>query len=518
METVSGVPAQAPRFTIGDLPARGARLWPGQAALVWDGGTSSRSYAALDDRVRRLVTVLAGAGVTEGARVGILAHNHPEYFELFFACAHLGAAMVPLNTRLSAAEISYQARDSGMSHAIIDPALRDLADAAGLPGLPHWIIGDSYEKALEDAVPAPGARSRDDSLDVAQMYTSGTTGFPKGCTQTCRGWLQSALNFSQGLRLPPAASVLSAAPYFHAFGFGLSLAHLVVGGTVVALADQGKGEFWTDLGRYHPHTVTPLGSPPRSLQAEPSVGIFIGQAGLYNDRIGSFLKHAFPNAEYRGMYGLTEATNIVMTSTDEQERKRPGTLGRPLPGVDVMVAGLGGGPADPAAPAAPGEIGELLLRGDQVCSGYWGNEAATRELFAGGWLHTGDLVSQDADGWIYFKDRGKDMIRSGGENVYSAEVERVLAASPLVAEVAVFGVPDDRWAEAVKAVVVLSGDDPDAIEKLDEYCRASFAPYKRPRWYQVIDELPRNALGKVLKTRLREEHDPAASIRLKERS
>jgi hypothetical protein len=242
METVSEVRTQAPRFTIGDLPARGARLWPGQAALVWDGGTSSRSYAGLDDRVRRLVTLLQEAGVTPGTRVGILARNRPEYFELFFTCARLGAAMVPVNIRLSPREISYQVRDSGMAHAIIDPALRDLADAAGLSGLPHRVLGEDYESALRAAARAPDKRSRDDSLDVVQMYTSGTTGFAKGCTQTSRGWLQSALNFSQGLRLPPAATVLSPTPYFHAFGFGLALAHLVVGGTVAVLGDSGAAD------------------------------------------------------------------------------------------------------------------------------------------------------------------------------------------------------------------------------------------------------------------------------------
>ncbi len=242
METVSEVRTQAPRFTIGDLPARSARLWPGQAALVWDGGTSSRSYAGLDDRVRRLVTLLQEAGVTPGTRVGILARNRPEYFELFFACARLGAAMVPVNIRLSPREISYQVRDSGMAHAIIDPALRDLADAAGLSGLPHRVLGEDYESALRAAARAPDKRSRDDSLDVVQMYTSGTTGFAKGCTQTSRGWLQSALNFSQGLRLPPAATVLSPTPYFHAFGFGLALAHLVVGGTVAVLGDSGADD------------------------------------------------------------------------------------------------------------------------------------------------------------------------------------------------------------------------------------------------------------------------------------
>jgi acyl-CoA synthetase (AMP-forming)/AMP-acid ligase II len=507
METVSGVPTEAPRFTIGDLPAKGARLWPGQAALLWDGGSSSRSYAGLDDRVRRLVTLLQEAGVTAGARVGMLARNRPEYFELFFACARLGATMVPVNIRLSPQEIGYQARDSGMSHAILDPDVRDLAEAAGLLGLPHWVLGEAYESALRAAVRAPDTPSRDDSLDVAQMYTSGTTGFAKGCTQTGRGWLQSALNFSQGLRLPPKATVLSPMPYFHAFGFGLSLAHLIVGGTVAVLGGSGADEFWTTLNRCQPQTVVGALALPADPRPVPSVRVVIGPA----DRDGS-RKLLFPHAEFISVYGLTEATNIVMITTEEEQRKRAGTLGRPLPGIDVMVGGVNGGPA------APGEIGELLLRGEQMCSGYWGNEAATRELFAGGWLHTGDLVSQDADGWIYFKDRGKDMIKSGGENVYSAEVERVLAASPLVAEVAVFGVPDDRWTEAVKAVVVLTEDCPEAAAKLDEHSRANIAAYKRPRWYQIVDKLPRNALGKVLKTQLREEHDPATSIRLRERS
>lgn len=170
-------------------------------------------------------------------------------------------------------------------------------------------------------------------------------------------------------------------------------------------------------------------------------------------------------------------------------------------------------------PVAPGETGELLLRSDQLSSGYWHNEPATNELFEGGWLHTGDLATIDAEGWIFFADRSKDMIKTGGENVYPAEVERVVRESGLVADVAVFGVPDPRWTETVKAVIVpnrVDGDgdgDVDVIAAIDRHCREHMAGYKRPRWYEVVERIPRNDTNKILKAQLRDAHDPDRSVR-----
>ena len=497
-------------FALVDLPAKGARVWPERAALAWGGDSNTLTFAELEDRVARLVTVLAAAGVRTGTRIGLLAPNCPQQFELFFACAHLGAVLVPLNVRLAPREIAYQIGDAEMTHAVIHPDLDVLASASGLAALEGWRLGDAYDAAIFSAARSDDHPQRNDSAALMQMYTSGTTGQAKGCVQSAGAWLQSALNFGFGLRLPRHASLLSGAPYFHAFGFGIALAHLVVGGTVPVLRTFQGNEFWSEFDRYQPHSIVPTRSLPADGLPRPCVQVVIGQAGQYRPSSGQFIHEFFPNGEYFGVYGLTEATNIVMLSTEQEEIDHPGTLGQPLPGIDVMVANESG------IPTRAGEVGELLLRGGQMCSGYWANPTATEDLFVGGWLHTGDLARRDADGTISFEDRSKDMIKSGGENVYSAEVERVLVASDLVVEAAVLGVPDPRWTEVVKAVVVLREPSVESIAALDEHCRATIAAYKRPRLYELVEQLPRNHSNKVLKAELRADHDLEKCIRIEE--
>jgi acyl-CoA synthetase (AMP-forming)/AMP-acid ligase II len=203
---------------------------------------------------------------------------------------------------------------------------------------------------------------------------------------------------------------------------------------------------------------------------------------------------------YRGVYGSTEAGNFVTITTLDDELERPGTVGLPLPPFDLALDG-----AD-----APGEVGELLLRGASVMAGY----AGLPDPMDGGWLRTGDLMRRDADGYFHFVDRAKDMVRSGGENVYSAEVEQVLVRHPGVLDAAVIGVPDARWGEAVKALVVVRAGTTPA--DLDAHCRAHLGGFKRPRWYELVDALPRNHSGKILKRDLRAAHDPERSVRLTE--
>ena len=487
-------------FHLAHFPSKGSRLWPERVAVIWDAGCSSRTFRELDLRVGRLVTVMREAAVVPGSRVGILAPNCPEFFEVFFACAQLGAAMVPLNVRLSAREVAYQVGDSGMTHAFVHPELEDLARAGGVAELRRWRIGSEYDEAVLGAK-VSRVEPRSDSADVVcQMYTSGTTGDAKGCMQSAGAWLASALNFGQGLRLPRHASVASWAPYFHAFGFGIALSHLLVGGTVGVTS--GEVDYWPTFDACEPYTMVPMRSLPPDGEPRHSVRVVIGQAGQYRPQFREFLKLFLPNGEYFGIYGLTEATNIVMLSSLQDEIDHPGALGTPLPGVDVMVADASG------SAVRPGQVGELLFRGAQMCSGYWHNDAATSQLFSGGWMHTGDLASLGSDGAICFQDRSKDMIKSGGENVFSAEVERALIASPLVADVAVLGVPDERWTEVVKAVVVLTDPSTASLVALDRHCREHMAAYKRPRLYEVVRELPRNHTNKVMKSLLRAEHDP----------
>ena len=220
----------------------------------------------------------------------------------------------------------------------------------------------------------------------------------------------------------------------------------------------------------------------------------------------------FPNADYYGVYGMTELTSIVIVSRSRDEIENPGSMGEPLPGVQVQVHDESGNPVK------PGQVGELAVRGPQVCLGYYKDPEATGGLFRDGWLRTGDLVRTDDRGAIHFEDRTKDMIKTGGENVYSAEVERVLLAHPDVADAAVYGIPDQRWGQAVKATVAPWPGKQISLADLDQFCLQHIAAYKRPRWYDIVAELPRNATGKVPKAQLRAGHDPATSTRLEERS
>jgi acyl-CoA synthetase (AMP-forming)/AMP-acid ligase II len=241
----------------------------------------------------------------------------------------------------------------------------------------------------------------------------------------------------------------------------------------------------------------------------PSLRAVTGGAAMESPETLRALAGTLPGVEFCGIYGSTEAGCWVTRTTAEQELTRPGTIGRPLPSFDAVV--LGGD--DEILP--PGQPGELGLRGPSLMSSYWHLPDATAEAFRCDWLHTGDVVRTDEDGYLYFVGRSKDMVKPGGENVYAAEVERVLLEHPEVRECAVIGVPDPRWGEGVKAVVVIDGSC--GPEQLDLWCLERMAAFKRPRWYEFLPVLPRTQMGKVMKDRLRQEHDTGRCVRLRER-
>jgi acyl-CoA synthetase (AMP-forming)/AMP-acid ligase II len=497
-------------FTLADFPEKAARWWGDRVAFTGSG--TETTYSAFHDRVRRLAEVLGEAAVKEGTRVGLLSGNDQACFELFFACAVLGAVVVPFNVRLSPREIAYQRENADVDYAVVSPALSDLAERAGLTAVTHWWLGGTYDAAIADANPYPRRTVFPPDTPVSQMYTSGTTGFPKGCVQSQGGWRASALNLAFGLRLDRRAVALVQAPFFHAWGFGFILSHLYAGATAVFPPGTSGDDYWETIDRYQVTSASLPPSVPRNGLPRDQVTVVFGLAGGFRSSWKRLTEAFFPKAEYHGVYGMTELTNIAIMSRSWEEAENPGSMGEPLAGVQAEVHDEWG------KPVGPGQIGELAIRAPQVCLGYYKDPEATAELFRGGWLRTGDLVLADDRGAIHFEDRAKDMIKTGGENVYSAEVERVLAEHPDVADVAVFGVPDKRWGEAVKAVVApVPGADIDLAE-LDLYCIENIAAYKRPRWYEVIAELPRNATGKVPKAELRRKHDPATSIRLEERS
>ncbi len=504
-------------MVLGDLAHRGERMWGQRVAFVWEGRT--RTYRELADRTARAAAMLAAAGVREGTRVATLSPNQPAVIELCFAASLLGAVVVPLNMRLVGPELAFQIDDAGVTHALIHPSLSELAAASGLGDRRTWTIGAELDAAVAAAEPRPWNAPRPPvEGPCIHLYTSGTTGTPKGCLLSQRGWLASNANMAHALGVGPDDRLLGVFPFFHVAGFGVALTHLTMGGQVVIPAGADAEEIWRLVGDHALTTISIPGlkqglvHPMADKVDRSSLRIVFGGAAMESSKTLDLLEEMLPGARFAGIYGSTEAGNFVTVSSGDEERARPGTIGRPLIGFDATILG------EDDSHLGPGEEGELGLRGASTMLGYWNLPAATAETLRNGWLHTGDLMRLDGDGFLYFVDRSKDMIKPGGENVYSIEVETVLLRHPAVVDCAVLGVPDPRWGEAVKAIIVLAPGATATPEDLDAHCLADLAPYKRPRWYEFAEEIPRSAVGKIVKKDLRAAHDPDRAVRLRERT
>ncbi|MDT7549105.1 MAG: fatty-acyl-CoA synthase, partial [Actinomycetota bacterium] len=298
-------------------------------------------------------------------------------------------------------------------------------------------------------------------------------------------------------------------PFFHVAGLDLALSTLSAAGTVVIPDGPDVPSTWAAVERHGATIVQTLGSYRKLLRKAPRD--LHRLRGIYgNSRWDSELDQLPAEFSIWTGYGSTELCGFAVGHNRATLAASPGTIGRPMLGYAATVVD------ERDRPVARGAVGELLMRGPALTTGYWGLPDASADALRGGWLHTGDLVEVREDGTLRFADRLKDMVKPGGENVYCIEVEEALAACPGVLEVAVIGVPDPRWGEAVKAVVAVRPDV--TVEQLDAWALERLAPYKRPRWYEFVDALPRNALSKVVKTDLRAAHDEHSSIRLPERS
>lgn len=423
---------------------------------------------------------------------------------------------MPINVRLIAPEVRFQAEDANSRFAVIDPALVTLATDAGLFERTVWQTGAELTELADHhvggaALPRPDGRSA-----LTQLYTSGTTGRPKGCLIDQSAWLAAISNQIMGFGFRDSDVVTIANPLFHVSGVGQALTAFAVGGTVVLPASPSAEDIWASC-REHGVTVAafPAGlvtalQHPAAAESGTGLRMVLGGAGMEKVDTLNLLAKKLPSAEFAGIYGSTEAGGYATRSTLEDEIGRPGTIGRPLPLTDAILLD------DAGTQVGVGVVGELALRGASTMAGYWNLPAETAEVTRDNWLRTGDLMRFDEDGYLYFVGRSKEMVKPGGENVYTIEVEQALLKHPRVSEVAVIGVPDERWGEAVKAVVVVNG--PVEPQELDAWCLGRLAPYKRPRWYEFRENtLPRTAMGKVPKAELRAGHDPRKSIRLGER-
>jgi long-chain acyl-CoA synthetase len=462
------------------------------------------TYAQAWDRCRRLAGALRGLGLERGDRVAVIAQNSHRYLELYQAVPGAGMALVPLNHRHAGAELRYALEDAGARVLLAD---REIAD---LPACVEHVIdaGAGHDELVAAAEPAdlPDDVSEDDLAGL--FYTGGTTGRSKGVMLRHRSLVSNAMHLQAVLPFGEETCFLLVAPMFHLAGtLGVLATTWHAGRQVVMRAFDAAAAL--DLIERERVTVT---------QVVPSMLAAMCDEQLDRPRDVSSLRHltfggapsatetlrragrAFPDAEMMTMYGATETAPLVTALPGLHrllDAPQAHSCGRPLIGVEARVVD-----PDARTPLAAGEIGEVAVRGPNVMLGYWNKPDQTDAVLAGGWYHTGDLGRFDPDGYLYLVDRAKDMIVSGGENVYSTEVEDVLYRHPAVREAAVFGVPDPRWGEAVHAVVVPRS--PVTEEELIAHCRESIAGYKVPKRIELRDEpLPKSGAGKLLKRELR---------------
>ncbi|MGV4981007.1 o-succinylbenzoate--CoA ligase [Streptomyces sp. NRAIS4] len=489
---------------LGSWPARRARKTPHRTALIH--GDHSTDYRTLHTRVTRLAHALRARGVRRGDRIAHLGPNHPAYLETLFAAGTLGAVFVPLNTRLTGPEIAYQLADSGAKALVHGPAHAGLV--AGLPdstGVRTYIeTGDAYEQALASASDEPIDEpvTLDDTCVI--MYTSGTTGRPKGAMLTHGNLTWNAVNVLVDHDLTAGERALVSAPLFHTAGLNmLTLPVLLKGGTCV-LVEAFDPERTFELIERHritfmfgvPTMFDRIARHPRWAGADLSSLRILTCGGspvptpliaAYQERGLTFLQG----------YGMTEAAPGTLFLDAEHAVAKAGSAGVPHFFSDVRVV------RPDLTQVDVGETGEVVVRGPHVMPGYWGLPEETQAAFADGWFRSGDAARVDEDGYVYIVDRIKDMIISGGENIYPAEIEDILLAHPGIAECAVIGVPDDTWGEVPRAVVVpAAGAELDPDELLASLS-GRLAKYKIPKSVVVAAELPRTASGKLLKSRVR---------------
>ena len=480
---------------------------PDREAVVFE--DSRTTYAELAGRCRRAAHALRVLGVGRGDRVAYLGENHPAVFETLFGAGQLGAIWVPVNARLAPDEIQFVLDDSGASVVIHSASQEPGPDLkVRCPTVRHWIAltaePDGWESLLSSE--PPEALDEPVSLDdlCLLMYTSGTTGQPKGVMLSHANMTWNAINQAIGLETTSGERTLALAPLFHIGGLGGSVTPTIMhGGTVVIVP---RFDASVVLRLVEEQQVTSFFAPPTvidMLWRHPSWEttdlsslrtISVAGAPLPEELIGPWLDRG---VAVQQAYGMTESAPSATILASADARRRLGSAGKMSFFTDVQVFNANDDPV------GPGEIGEVRIKGPNVMAGYWNNPEATAEALTDGWLHTGDAAMLDEDGYLYIRDRYKDMFISGGENVYPAEVERVLRGLPGVADVAVIGVPDALWGEVGWGYVVAEpGDSPDA-EQIRRDARLLLAGFKVPAKVHIVEMLPRTASGKVDKPELR---------------
>ena len=509
-------------MNLSHLLTQSARVFPHKIAIRH--GPKQMTYAEFNSRVNRLANALQRLGLRKGNNVAILQHNCPEFYETLFACFKMGCGTIPINFRLHPKEFAFIIDHSEAKGVVLSEAfnssIREIQEH--IPGVEHLIAlsGDGsdfkdYEELLSNA-PDRFIDADVSSDDLAWLfYTSGTTGMPKGAMLTHRILLAMTMGFYADMcpDFGPDDVILHAAPLSH--GSGLYGLPNIAKGALNVILESKSFDPELVFKTIEKHRVTNMFAAPTMVKMmidHPAVdqydhsslrSVIYGGASMLVEDLKAAIQKLGPCLVQ--LYGQGESPMTItylphrdhrLKGTDEQQ-KRLASAGIARTGVEVKIFD----PNDAELPA--GKIGNIVTRSDLVMKGYWKNQEATAATVRNGWLDTGDMGYMDENGYVFIMDRSKDMIISGGENIYPREIEEVLIKHPAVREVAVIGVPDPKWGEAIKAVVALIPGETASEDELINLCKDNIASYKKPKSVDFVAELPKNNYGKILKRELR---------------
>lgn len=504
-------------FILGEMLARNARKFPEKVCLVE--GEARLTYRQFNTRVNRLAHALAGLGVDRGDKVALLLFNCSAMLECYFALAKLGAVAVPVNFRLAGPEIAYIVDNADARLFILDSAFEQTVAGIRdqLPRVEKYIVSPEnkllpdalvYEQVLQvGSGEEPGWLVQDDDL-LLIMYTSGTTGKPKGAMLSHKNILGNVLSCTADIPTHFDSRYLCVPPLFHVAALAMAMQNFYLGATVylmkafdpAAVVRTIQAERITSIFLVPAMWNFLLQVPELEKYDLSSLEIAITGAAIMPVQLKQRLLQIFPGLQLFDAFGQTEMSPVTTLLKPADTLRKAASVGRPVLNTEIRVVD------DNNNDVPVGQVGEIVYRGWGLCQGYYKNPQATAEAMAGGWFHSGDLVRLDEEGFVYVVDRKKDMLITGGENVYPAEVEEVLYRHEKVLEAAVIGIPDAKWGESVHAVIVPKPGVQLTAEEIISFCGQHLAGYKKPRSVEFVDALPRNAAGKVLKTRLREQY------------
>jgi len=509
-------------MNVGTLLTKAARAFPENLAIAR--GSKRLNYSEFNGRANRLANALYGLGIEKGDNIALLQHNYPEMLESMFACFKGGCGAVPINWRLHPNEFSFIIDHSESKAVILSPefnqSILDIRDR--IPRATHLITLSGAEGTLLDYEPLLSTASdRFVDMDVEPddlawlFYTSGTTGMPKGAMLTHRNLLAMTMNFYADICPGFGADdvILHAAPLSHGSGcYALPNIGKAAANIILPSKSFDPDLIFKTIQEYRVTNMFVAPTMVKLMIESPAVDRYdhsslksVNYGGgpmMVEDlkaamaKLGSCLVQLFGQAESPMTITYLPHRDHVLEGTEEQ-MKRLASAGIPRTDVEVKVFDHD----DNELP--PGEIGEIVTRSDLVMKGYWRNPETTAETLRNGWLHTGDMGYMDESGYLYIMDRSKDMIITGGENVYPREIEEVLIQHPAVREVAVIGVPDTKWGEAIIGVVSLVRGKSSSEDELIAFCKDHIASYKKPKRVDFVKELPKNNYGKILKRELR---------------